>query len=125
MIHNLPPRERQLFDALCARGEATASELEAAIPDPPSNSAIRIMLSRLEKKGFITHRVEQQTYVYSVALPERKVKQTALRYLVETFFNGSPLGAATALIGMSERVDPEELDALERAIAATRREARK
>jgi predicted transcriptional regulator len=120
LIEKLPARERQLFDAVCARGEASAADLETAIPDPPSNSAIRIMLSRLEKKGFLTHRIVDQRYLYSVAISEQKVRQTALRHLTETFFKGSTLGAAAALIGMSQKVDPEELDRLEQLIAKAR-----
>ncbi|HEY0113898.1 MAG TPA: BlaI/MecI/CopY family transcriptional regulator [Allosphingosinicella sp.] len=122
LIEKLPPRERQVFDAVCAQGEASAADLESLLPDPPSNSAIRIMLSRLEKKGFVTHKVIDQRYVYSVALPEQKVKQTALQHLIQTLFNGSSIGAAAALIGMSERVKPEELDQLEELIAKARRE---
>ncbi len=125
MIEKLPPREREVFDALFASGEATAAELEARIANPPSNSALRIMLSRLEKKGFVTHRVVDQKYVYAPALPQRKVKQNALRHLIQTFFNGSPAGAAAALIGMQERIDPEELDELERLIAKAREEQKR
>lgn len=121
-IEKLPPREREVFDTLFARGHATAAEIEAAMADAPSNSAVRIMLSRLEKKGFVTHRVVDQTYVYSVAVAGGKVKQTALQHLIQTFFNGSPIGAAAALIGMSENVQTEELDALEHLIAQARRE---
>ena len=122
MIEKLPPRERQVFDALYAKGEASAAELQASMADPPSNSAIRIMLSRLEKKGFVTHRVEDQRYVYTTALPERNVRQNAVRHFVQTFFGGSPVGAAAALIGMSEALGPEELEQLEAAIAKARRE---
>ncbi len=122
MIEKLPPRERQVFDALYVKGEATAGELQASIPDPPSNSAIRIMLSRLEKKGFVKHRVEDNRYVYATALPEPSVRRTAVRHFVQTFFGGSPATAAVALIGMSEPIDPEELDRLEAAIAKARRE---
>ena len=122
MIETLPPRERQVFDALFASGEASAAELEARMADPPSNSALRIMLSRLEKKGFVTRRLVDQKYLYAPALPQRKVKQSALRHLIKTFFDGSPVGAAAALIGMQERIEPEELDQLERLIAEARRE---
>jgi predicted transcriptional regulator len=122
VLEKLPPRERQLFEALCTRGEATAAELEAAIPDPPSNSAIRAMLSRMEKKGFVTHRVVDQKYVYSSAVPERNLKQSALRKIIQTFFNGSPVGAATALLGMSEGIEAHELDELEALIARARKE---
>lgn len=122
MIDKLPPRERQVFDALFASGEATAAELQARIPDPPSNSAIRIMLTRLEKKGFVAHRVENQAYVYTTAMPERSIRQAAVRQFIQTFFGGSPVGAAAALIGMSEVVAPAELDQLEAAIAKARKE---
>ena len=122
MIDKLPPRERQVFDALYSRGEATASELAAGMADPPSNSAIRIMLSRLERKGFVTHRAELGKYVYSPALSERAVKQSAVRQFLDTFFRGSPIGAAAALIGMSESIDDQDLDQLESAIAKAREE---
>jgi predicted transcriptional regulator len=122
VIDKLPPRERQVFDALYAKGEATAAEIQADMTDPPSNSAVRIMLSRLEKKGFVTHRVYDQKFVYSTALPERNVRQTAVRHFIRTFFGGSPVGAAAALIGMSETLSREELDQLEEAIAKARRE---
>ena len=122
MIDKLPPRERQVFEALYAQGEATAAEIQARIPDPPSNSAVRIMLGRLEKKGFVSHRIDDQTYIYSTAVPEPKLRQTAVRQFIETFFKGSPASAAAALIGMSERIEPEELDTLEAMIAKARRE---
>jgi predicted transcriptional regulator len=120
LIDKLPPRERQIFDALYARGEATAAEIQASIPDPPSNSAVRIMLSRLEKKGFVSHRVEEQRYVYTTAVSERRVRQSAVKHFIKTFFGGSPAGAAAALIGMSEKIEPEELDRLEQMIALAR-----
>lgn len=125
MIEMLPPRERQVFDALYASGEATAAEIQRQLPNPPSNSAIRIMLSRLEKKGFVTHRVVDQTYVYTTALPQRKVTQSALRHMIKTFFNGSSIGAAAALVGMSDSIDPEELAQLEEVIAKAKREQAK
>jgi predicted transcriptional regulator len=125
LIEKLPPRERQLFDTLYAHGEASAAELQGLIPDPPSNSAIRAMLSRLEKKGVVTHRMVDQKYVYSTAVPERKVKQSALSHLIQTFFNGSPAGAASALLGMTDKIEPQELDELEQLIAKARKEQSK
>lgn len=122
MIDKLPPRERQVFDALFARGEATASELCASMADPPSNSAARMMLSRLERKGYVVHRVEGGRYIYAPALPEKAVKQRAVRHFIDTFFRGSPIGAAAALIGMSGEVADEELEQLEAAVAKARKE---
>ena len=122
MLDKLPPRERQVFGALYARGEATAAELCASMDDPPSNSAARVMLSRLERKGFVTHRLQDGKFVYAPALPEPAVKQTAVRQFIDTFFRGSPIGAAAALIGMSEKVEEEDLQQLEAAIAKARKE---
>lgn len=122
MINKLPPRERQVFDTLYSRGEATAAELHQSMEDPPSNSAIRIMLSRLEKKGFVSHRRDGQVYIYAPAVPDRTIRQNAVRQFIQTFFGGSPAGAAAALIGMSENIHPEELEQLEQAIAKTRKE---
>lgn len=122
MLERLPPRERQVFDALFVRREATAAELCEALEDPPSNSAMRIMLSRLEKKGLVSHRREGQAYIYAPAVPDRSIRQNAVRHFIRTFFGGSPVGAATALIGMSEKIDPQELDQLEQAIAKARKE---
>lgn len=122
MIDKLPPRERQVFEALYARGEASAAELCAAMDDPPSNSAARIMLSRLERKGFVTHRVEDGKYFYAPALPDPAIRQSAVKQFIDTYFRGSPIGAAAALIGMSEKIEREELGQLEQAIAKARKE---
>jgi predicted transcriptional regulator len=122
LIDRLPPRERQVFDALFGRGEATAGELCAGMEDPPSNSAVRVMLSRLERKGFVTHRVDGGKFVYAPALPETAVKQNAVQHFIDTFFRGSPIGAAAALIGMSDKIEDAELEQLEAAIAKARKE---
>lgn len=122
LIDKLPPRERELFETLYSLKEATAAELQNALADPLSNSAVRVMLRRLEAKGFVIHREENGRFVYSPALPEKRLQQSALQRFVETYFGGSPLGAAAALIGMSEKVDPEELRRLEQMISKVREE---
>ena len=122
MIDKLPARERQLFETLYAMKQATAAELQQALEDAPSNSAVRMMLRRLEAKGFVGHREEGGRFVYSPAVPEKRMKRTALQRFVETYFGGSPVGAATALIGMSDKVDPDELRELEKMIARVKRE---
>lgn len=122
MLEKLPPRERQIVDILYARGEATAAEVRDALPNPPSYSAVRAILARLETKGFVTHREVEQRYVYAPAVPQAKAWRSALGQLVGTFFNGSPIGAATALLGMTQKVDPKELEALQAAIERVRKE---
>jgi predicted transcriptional regulator len=116
VISSLPRREREIFEILCSAGEATAAEVRARMSDPPSYSAVRTLLGRLEARKMVRHSAAEQAYVYrSVAQPE-KVGENALRQLVKTFFAGSAAGAATALLGLSDPLDPEELDALQRAI---------
>lgn len=122
MIDQLPPRERQLFEALYALGHATAAELESALENAPSNSAIRVMLRRLEAKGFVTHREENGRFVYAPALADSRIKQSAVQRFVETYFGGSPLGAATALLGMSGNASPAEIEKLEAMLAKVRKE---
>ena len=122
MIDRLPPREREVFDALYALGEATAVEVTAALDDAPSNSAIRVMLSRLENKGVIRHRVENNRFVYAPAVAAPKIQRSAVQRFVQTYFKGSPVSAAAALIGMSEKVSSEDLDQLEQLIAKARQE---
>jgi predicted transcriptional regulator len=113
MIRDLPRREREI---LCSMGEATAAQVREAMDDPPSYSAVRTMLGRLEAKGKVQHRVEEQSYVYRSVPQPAKVRESALLQMVKTFFDGSAASAATALLGLSKPLEPEELDALQRAI---------
>ncbi len=121
MLDTLPPRERQIVDLLYSRSESTVAEICAALPVELSASAVRAMLTRLEGKGFVRRRQSDKGYVYAPAVPEATAKQSALKQVVRVFFNGSPVGAASALLGMSERLDDEELDELERLIADARK----
>lgn len=115
MIDSLPRREREIFELLCA-GEASAAEIRARMADAPSHSAVRTMLGRLEAKGLVSHRSQDQTYVYRSVPQPAKVRESALHSLVRTFFDGSAASAATALLGLTRKLKPEELDALQRAI---------
>lgn len=124
MLNRLPPRERQIVDLLYQSGPATVAEICDALPDPLSGSAVRAMLSRLETKGFVSRNPSERGFLYAPAVPEAKAKQSALGQVVKTFFNGSPAGAASALLGMSDRLNEEELDELERLIAKARKEQR-
>ena len=116
MIGNLPRREREIFEILCSLGEATAADVRKAMAEAPSHSAVRTMLARLEAKGMVTHRAVDQAYVYKSVPQPAKVRESALTNLVRTFFDGSAASAATALVGLTKSMNPEELDALQRAI---------
>ena len=123
MIESLPRREREVFEVLCSLQEATASAVRAAMAEPPSDSAVRTLLGRLEAKGLVTHRTANQAYVYLPATQTDAVAETALQRIVQTFFQGSAAGAATALLGMEPRLKPEEIEMLQRAIDRARKEA--
>ncbi|HTU11661.1 MAG TPA: BlaI/MecI/CopY family transcriptional regulator [Allosphingosinicella sp.] len=120
MIDSLPRRERELFELLCSAGEATAAELRAAMKDPPSYSAVRTLLARLEARGVIKHRTVDQAYVYRSAAQPAKVRETAMNQMVRTFFDGSAVSAATALLGLTKSLSRDELDALQQAIDEAR-----
>ena len=120
MIEALPRREREIFELLCSIGEATAVAVREAMADPPSHSAVRTLLARLEARGLIRHHVVDQAYVYKPVPQPAKVRESALRQMVKTFFNGSAASAATALLGLSKSLDADELDALQRAIDEAR-----
>ncbi|WP_339914455.1 BlaI/MecI/CopY family transcriptional regulator [uncultured Brevundimonas sp.] len=116
MIESLPRREREVFEILCRLEEGTAGAVRNAMIGSPSDSAVRTLLSRLKAKGLVAHRTENQAYIYKPVQRPEAVATGALRRLVDTFFNGSPATAATALLGLASQLDPEELAALRRAI---------
>jgi predicted transcriptional regulator len=120
MLASLPPRERQIVDILYERGASTVAELGTALADEVSGSAIRAMLSRLERKGFVAREQTERGYTYLPRVPEKAARKSALGQVVRVFFNGSPASAAVALLGMHEKLEPEELDELERMIARAR-----
>ena len=116
MIETLPRREREVFEILCRLETATAADVRRAMSGEPSDSAVRTLLSRLEAKKLVVRRADEQAYVYAPA-PEPQARATsALQRLVATFFNGSAASAATALLGLTNELKPEELEALKRAI---------
>ena len=121
MLNKLPPRERQIVDLLYQRSDLTVAEIGEALPDRPSGGAVRTMLKRLEDKGFVTRSDSQRGIIYNPAVADSVARKTALSDVVRTFFNGSPASAASALLGMSDRLETNELDQLERMIAEARK----
>ena len=115
MIEGLPRREREIFEILVSGKEFSAAEIRARMADAPSHSAVRTMLARLEARGLIRHRAEDQAYIYSVPRAGQ-VRDSAMRQFVRTFFQGSAASAATALLGLSKDLNPDEIEALQRAI---------
>lgn len=120
MIETLPRREREVFEILCRLETGTAAAVRAAMAGSPSDSAVRTLLTRLEAKGLVAHHNEGATYVYAPVPNPEAVAAGALNRLVDTFFAGSAASAATALLGLTKKLKPDELAALERAIETAR-----
>ncbi len=120
MLSKLPPRERQIVDILYERGPVLVAEICEALPDQLSGSAVRAMLKRLEDKGFVRRSESENGYLYSPVVADSVAKKSALSEIVRVFFNGSPASAASALLGMSDKLKENELDEIEQMIARAR-----
>jgi predicted transcriptional regulator len=120
--HNdLSRRERQIVDILYANGRATAAEVQAALPDPPSYSAVRAMLRILEDKGHVRHEQDGPRYVYVPTVARDNAKRSALRHVLQTFFDGSAEQAISALLDDgATKLSEKELDRLEKLINQAR-----
>src|SRR5262249_355376 len=122
----LSRRERQIIDILYRRGRATAAEVMADLPGDPSYSTVRTQLRVLEEKGHVRHEDDGQRYVYSPAPPRGPGRRSALKHLVETFFDGSVEQAVAALLGGdAARLSEDELERIAELIAKARKEARR
>ena len=121
MLSKLPPRERQIVDLLYQQGPLAVADICDALPDQLSGSAVRAMLKRLEDKGYVQRSDSERGYLYSPVVSENAAKKSALSEIVKTFFNGSPASAASALLGMSDRLKEDELSELEQMIARARK----
>ena len=121
--HKLSRRERQIMDVLYRLGKATAAEVHAAIPDPPSYSAVRAMLRVLEEKQHIRHEAQDLRYVFTPVVTREKARRSAVRHLLDTFFEGSPEQAVATLLD-SRKLSQEELDRLAALVEKARKEGR-
>lgn len=117
----LSRRERQIMDIIYARGEATAAEVGEALPDPPSYSAVRALLRILEKKGHLKHREDGPRYVFMPTETREKASRSALKRVVQTFFEGSLSNAVAALVDAEAgKLSAEELQRLEAIVKAAK-----
>jgi predicted transcriptional regulator len=116
MKHDEQPmtrRERQIMDVIYKLGEATAAEVREHLPEPPSYSSVRKLLSILEEKGAVKHIERDRRYVFLPARSKREARRTALKHLVETFFDNSTEGVVAAVMDMSAaRMSEEEFKRL-------------
>src|SRR5437763_16235782 len=120
----LSRRERQMMDILYQRGRATAAEIHAALPEPPSYSAVRAKLRVLEEKGHVRHEEEALRYVYLPTVARDTARRSALRHMVSTFFAGSVEDTVAALLDISAAgLSPKDLDRISSLIEQARKES--
>jgi predicted transcriptional regulator len=119
----LARRERQIMDILYRRGRATASEVMDDLSGNPSYSTVRTQLRVMEEKGHVRHEEEGLRYVYTPAVPRHAARKSALRHLIETFFDGSAEKTVAALLGSEgARMSDDELDRIAELIDKARKE---
>ena len=118
---HLSRRERQVMDVVYELDEATAREVQERLPNAPSYSAVRAVLTRLVDQGHLRYRESGPRYVYKPAEQRTRIRTAALRKTVDTFFEGSAASAISALLGISaNELSQEELDELAKAIEAAK-----
>jgi predicted transcriptional regulator len=124
-LTNLSRRERQIMDVIYREREATATQVLAALPDPPSYSAVRAMLRVLENKGHLRHVSDGSHYVYRPTLPRERAGKPALENVIQTFFDGSAEKTVAALLDLSRsELSKNDLDRLSELIEQARTEGR-
>jgi predicted transcriptional regulator len=120
---SLTRRERQIMDVLYRRNRATAAEVMAELTGEPNYSTVRTQLRVLEDKGHVRHEEEAGRYVYAPAVPRHAARKSALKHLVETFFDGSAEQVVAAVLGgEASRLSDEELDRVSALIDKARKE---
>ncbi len=121
----LSRRERQIMDILYQRGKSSSAEVREAMPNAPSYSAVRAMLRVLEEKGHVKHQAEGLRYVYVPVVTHEKAKRSAVKHLLDTFFNDSPEQIVAALLDVSStRLTREELNRMAEMIEKAKREGK-
>jgi predicted transcriptional regulator len=124
-VRNLSKRERQIMDVLYRQGRATAADVRAGMPDPPSYSAVRTLLRILEDKGHVRHEQDGVRYVYVPTVAPGKAQRSALKHMVDTFFGGSTSRGIAALFELSGGdLDEAELQQLRRMIDEARKKGK-
>jgi len=122
---SLTRREREIMNAVFALGNrAPADEIRARLTNPPGDSAVRVMLARLEKKGCLKHQQDGARYLYSATISPAAAKRSALQQYLQTFFGGSLRQMMTSLVTEASWTD-DDLDALKDEIDRARKERRK
>lgn len=122
-LQKLPPRERQIMDFLIANNGGTVADVLEGIDDPPSYSAVRAMLGKLERKRYITHEEVDRAYRYKPVARET-ARRSAVRHLIDSLFAGSAENAFAAIL-KEEKLSDDDLERLETLVAQARKGGRK
>jgi predicted transcriptional regulator len=124
-VHQLGARERQILETVFRLQEASVADVRAQLPDPPSYSSVRTMIRLLEKKGFLQHRPLGAKYVYRPTQSLQAASKSALRHMLDTFFQGSPSDALAAILNVtSDKLTDQDLARMKDMIERARREGR-
>ena len=119
---SLSRRERQIMDILFRRGRATAADVMHELPGEPSYSTVRTQLRVLEEKGHVRRESDAVPFVYMPSVTRQTARKSALRHLVDTFFDGSAENAVAALLGgEGARLTDEQLERISELIAKAKK----
>jgi BlaI family penicillinase repressor len=119
---HLSRRERQIMDILYRAGRATAADVRAGLHEAPSDSAVRTLLRILEEKGHVRHEVDGLRFVYLPTVARDKAKRSALKHVLDTFFDGSASQVVAALVDLApDDLDEEEVARLQRIVDRAKR----
>src|SRR5215471_17782219 len=122
----LTRREREIMDIIYKLGRATAGDVMERLTGEPTYSTVRAQLRVLEEKGYVIHEEEGLRYVYTPKVPRHEVRQSALRHLVDTFFEGSTQKVVAALLGSEgTKVSHEELERIAELVEKARKGGKK
>ncbi len=119
----LSRREREIMEIVYKLGQGSVNDIIDAMSDPPSYSAVRTITNLLEEKGHLRHVEQGRKYVYSPTVARDKARRSALRSLLQTFFDGSVEQAVTSLLNLQQdHLTPRDLDRLSDLIAKAKKE---
>jgi BlaI family transcriptional regulator, penicillinase repressor len=119
---SLSRRERQIMDIVYRFERPTVAEVMAQLSGRPAYSTVRAQLRVLEEKGHLRHEEQNLRYVYLPTVPRRTIRRSALNYVVETFFEGSPEQVVAALLGKEQKISTEQLDRIAELIEQARKD---
>ena len=122
-LNRLSRRERQIMDIIYRQNEATVSEVRQALPDPPSYSSVRALMGVLEDKGLVKHKKRGRAYLYRPTISQNQARDSALKHVMQTFFDGSVAGVVASLVDLSDKnLSDEDFERLEKLVQDKRKQ---